>query len=152
MRKVKKAAQGICRGGFFIARNVGDMSQDLLFVYGSLRPGFGGEMAKWLASVAQAAGAAVARGTLYRIDYYPGFVAGAEGNVVGELFRLPDAAAILAVLDEHEECGAHFPPPQEYRRERVKVETAEGVVEAWTYVYARDVTGLERIASGDFLR
>jgi gamma-glutamylcyclotransferase (GGCT)/AIG2-like uncharacterized protein YtfP len=71
---------------------------------------------------------------------------------VGELFRLPDAAAILAVLDEHEECGAHFPPPQEYRRERVKVETADGVVEAWTYVYARDVTGLERIASGDFLR
>jgi gamma-glutamylcyclotransferase (GGCT)/AIG2-like uncharacterized protein YtfP len=127
------------------------MSPDLLFVYGSLRPGFGGEMALWLSSVAQPLGTAVARGTLYRIDYYPGFVSGGEGAVVGELFRLPDAAAILAVLDEHEECAAHFPEPREYRRERVRVETPDGLLDAWTYVYARDVAGLERIAGGDFL-
>ena len=127
------------------------MSQDLLFVYGSLRPGFGGEMAVWLASVAQAAGTAVARGALYKIDYYPGFVPGEDGLVAGELLRLPDAAAILAGLDEHEECAPHFPAPQEYRRERVSVATAQGALDAWTYVYARDVAGQERIASGDFL-
>jgi len=127
------------------------MSPDLLFVYGSLRPGFDGEMALWLASVAQSLGTAVAQGTLYRIDYYPGFVPGGEESVVGELFRLPDAGAILAVLDEHEECAAHFPEPREYRRERVQVETVHGLLDAWTYVYARDVAGLERIAGGDFL-
>ena len=31
------------------------------------------------------------------------------------------------------------------------VRSADAPVEAWTYVYARDVAGLERIASGDFL-
>lgn len=108
-------------------------------------------MAAWLASVAQHAGVASASGALYRIDYYPGFVPGPDGIVTGDLFLLPDAGAVLSVLDEHEECAAHFPQPHEYRRERISVGTTTGPAEAWTYVYARDVTGLERIASGDFL-
>lgn len=108
-------------------------------------------MARWLASVAQLKGAAVARGALYRVDYYPGFVPGPDGIVTGALFCLSDAEAILSVLDEHEECAAHFPAPHEFRRERIEVRSAAGPVEAWTYIYARDVAGLERIASGDFL-
>lgn len=127
------------------------MSQELLFVYGSLRPGFDGEMARWLASVASCQGAAVANGALYRVDYYPGFVPGWDGIVTGALFLLPDASATLSVLDEHEECAAHFPASHEFRRERIKVRCAAGSTDAWTYVYARDVAGLERIASGDFL-
>ena len=31
------------------------------------------------------------------------------------------------------------------------VRSADAPVEAWTYVYARSVAGLERIVSGDFL-
>lgn len=127
------------------------MSQPLLFVYGSLRPGFSGEMARWLASVADFAGAAIASGALYRIGYYPGFVPDADGIVTGELYRLPDPDGILAILDEHEECAAHFPAPHELAREWIEVRSAAGAVCAWTYVYARDVAGLERIASGDFL-
>ena len=127
------------------------MSQALLFVYGSLRPGFDGEMARWLASVARFECAALASGALYRVDYYPGFVPGPDRIVTGELFLLPDAGAMLSVLDEHEECTAHFPQPHEFRRERIKVRSAAGLTDAWTYVFARDVTGLERIASGDFL-
>ena len=148
MRKSKKAARH-CQGGFFITIEDRDMTSDLLFVYGTLRPGFGGERAAWLASVARLVGAAMARGALYRVDYYPAFVPQVDGLVVGDLFQLPDAAAILATLDEYEECAAHFPAPHEYRRERVQ--TAEGGVDAWAYVYARDVAGLERIAGGDFL-
>ncbi|KFG90219.1 AIG2 family protein [Sphingobium herbicidovorans NBRC 16415] len=127
------------------------MTSDLLFVYGTLRPGFGGERAAWLASVARPVDAAMARGALYRVDYYPAFVPQADGLVVGDLFHLPNATAILATLDEYEECAAHFPAPHEYRRERVRVQTTGGGVDAWTYVYARDVAGLERIAGGDFL-
>ena len=127
------------------------MSQSLLFVYGSLRPEFSGEMACWLASVADFSGAAIARGALYRVDYYPGFVPGDDGIVTGELYKLPDPDGILAVLDEHEECAAHFPAPHEFRREQIEVRSAAGAVRAWTYVYVRDVAGLARIASGDFL-
>jgi len=45
----------------------------------------------------------------------------------------------------------HFPEPHEYRREKVNVQSPDGPIEAWTYIYTRDATGLERIASGDFL-
>lgn len=124
----------------------------LLFVYGTLRPGFDGSMAAWLSSVAVHRGPATAPGALYRVDYYPAFVPGDQGWVVGDLILLPDAAALLPLIDAHEECTADFPPPHEYRRERLIVDTATGSVEAWTYVYARPVAGLERIASGDFLK
>ncbi|WP_340264828.1 gamma-glutamylcyclotransferase family protein [Sphingobium mellinum] len=124
----------------------------LLFVYGTLRPGFSGPMAAWLASVAEHGGRATARGALYRVDYYPAFVPGGQGQVVGDLMLLRDAAALLPVIDAHEECTAEFPMPHEYRRERLIVESMTGPVEAWTYVYARPVDQLERIEGGDFMR
>lgn len=122
-----------------------------LFVYGTLRPGYDGAMARWLCGVAHHVGPALARGSLYWVADYPGFVAGPDGDVMGDLFALPDPDATLARLDEHEECSDHFPAPHEYRRERLIVSMREGPVEAWTYVYAWDVAGLERIASGDYL-
>lgn len=124
----------------------------LLFVYGTLRPAFDGAMAAWLSSVAHHRGPATASGTLYRVDTCPAFVPGAQGRVLGDLLLLPDAAALLPIIDEHEECTAAFPEPHEYRRERLVVESAGGPVEAWTYIYARPVAGLERIEGGDFLR
>lgn len=127
------------------------MSEALLFAYGTLRPGFDGEMARWLSSVARHVGAASARGMLYRIDYYPGFVPVGSGRVTGDLFLLPDAGAVLAVIDEHEECSSRFPQPHEYRRERMAVMGPWGSVDAWTYVYARDPAGLAVIQGGDFL-
>lgn len=127
------------------------MSEPLLFVYGTLRPGFAGPMADWLKGVARHIGGAQAAGSLYRIDYYPAFVPGGPHRVAGDLFALPDAATILAALDEHEECAAHFPQPHEYRRDRLTVWSSRGAVEAWTYIYNRDLAGLPRIESGDFL-
>ncbi|WP_375195141.1 gamma-glutamylcyclotransferase [Sphingobium sp.] len=127
------------------------MSAPLLFVYGTLRPGHDGPMAHWLAHVARHVGGATASGTLYHVDGYPAFVPGEADVVRGDLFALPDPAAILAVLDEHEECSPHFPHPQEYRRERLTVRSVAGPVEAWTYIYNRDVGALARIQSGDFL-
>lgn len=126
-------------------------SDPLLFVYGTLRPGFGGPMADWLKGVARHRGGAVAQGMLYRVDGYPAFVPGGSGQVAGDLFALPNAIAILAMLDEHEECAGHFPQPHEYRRERLTVQGGNGPVEAWTYIYNWDVGALALIGSGDFL-
>ncbi len=125
----------------------------LLFVYGTLRPGFDGPMALWLRGVARHVGPAQARGRLYRIDDYPGFVPGDGEAVLGDLFALPEQeeAEVLAALDEHEQCSARWPTPHEYRRERILVNTAGGPVRAWTYIYAHDVAGLTPIAGGDFL-
>lgn len=127
------------------------VTDPLLFVYGTLRPGFDGPMADWLKAAARHIGAAEVPGRLYRVDDYPAFVADGSGTVRGDLFALPDAEAILAILDEHEECAAHFPEPHEYRRERLIVQGQDGPVEAWTYIYNWGVAALARIESGDFL-
>lgn len=130
---------------------VAQMTDDLLFVYGTLRKGCPHPRALRLAAEAAYVGAASASGHLYRVADYPGFVPGSEGLVRGDLFRLVHAQATLAWLDDYEECASHFPPPQEYRRERLTVDGPHGEVEAWTYVYALPVGNLEPIDGGDFL-
>ncbi|EPR17028.1 gamma-glutamylcyclotransferase [Sphingobium indicum] len=127
------------------------LNEPLLFVYGTLRPGCDDPMARWLRDAARHVGPAVAQGGLYRVAAYPGFVPGEAGDVAGDLFALADPGAVLAALDDYEECAAHFARPHEYRRERLTVRGENGPVEAWTYIYNRDVAGLERIESGDFL-
>jgi gamma-glutamylcyclotransferase (GGCT)/AIG2-like uncharacterized protein YtfP len=122
-----------------------------LFVYGTLRAAFDGPMARWLRQSARLVGPATIDGALYRIADYPGLVAGPSGRVQGDLFALTDAAAILAVLDDYEECAAHHPQPHEYRRVAMTVQAADGPVEAWVYLYARDTAGLALVANGDFL-
>ncbi|QGP79295.1 gamma-glutamylcyclotransferase family protein [Sphingobium sp. CAP-1] len=122
-----------------------------LFVYGTLRAGFDDPMARCLRSAARLIGPARARGALYRVAAYPGFVPGGEDWVTGDLFALTDAAATLAWLDDYEECAPHFPHPHEYRRARLTVAGPDGPVDAWTYIYARAVAGLDRIDGGDFL-
>lgn len=122
-----------------------------LFVYGTLRAAFDGAMARWLQSDARLLGPATIGGYLYRVADYPGLVPGPDGLVRGDLFALDDAVSTLARLDAYEEMTADHPPPHEYRRALWSVKAAGGTVEAWVYVYALDVMGLERIVGGDFL-
>lgn len=88
-------------------------------------------------------------------------------RVRGDLFRLADPQATLAWLDEYENVVPGDGRASEYRRvvEPVRLETGETAaprpglagrsglrpVTAWLYRYNRPVSGLERIASGDFL-
>ncbi|MEJ7925354.1 gamma-glutamylcyclotransferase family protein [Sphingobium sp. AN641] len=126
---------------------------DLLFVYGTLRAGYDDPMAAWLHAAGRLAGRGRARGSLYRVDDYPGMVADDGGWVIGDIVVLDDPAAALAILDEHEQCSESWPEPREYRRERIMVVSDKhDPIEAWTYIYAHDARALERIGSGDFLR
>ena len=76
------------------------------------------------------------RGALYDLGPYPGLANG-EDVVVGELWRFgaEDMKETLSVLDEIEGFGGGA--NDEYRRVMVKSETSAGVVNAWTYLYAR---------------
>lgn len=127
------------------------MPSELLFVYGTLRIGCTNAMAARLAEEAAYLGPATVAGSLWKIEDYPGFVAGQTGRVMGDLFRPRDAQATLRWTDAYEEITADFPAPQEYRRERMRIESGAGAVIAWVYVYARDPAGLPHIAGGDFL-
>jgi gamma-glutamylcyclotransferase (GGCT)/AIG2-like uncharacterized protein YtfP len=124
---------------------------DLLFVYGSLRPGSTSSMAMRLAGESRPLGRATISGRLYRVADYPGFVPGASGTVIGDLLALSTPAATLAWLDTYEECAPPFPQPWEYRRVLLEVTGPDGPALAFVYVYARPVTGLPLIEGGDFL-
>ena len=70
---------------------------------------------------------------------YPGMVPG-EGMVFGEvLFLRPEALSLLDALEEEGE---------EYKRVRVRVETEEGPLEAWAYLYLGGLEGALPLPQG----
>ncbi len=135
------------------------MSQECLFVYGTLRRGTRSaaalDLRADLAVHATWRGAAAFQGRLYSLGWYPGVVPSPcrEDRVVGDVYSLPDPGLILARLDAYEGCDPGSPQPTEYvrRRQTVHLEGGE-IIEAWVYLYNLPTLGLPRIASGDFLR
>lgn len=117
---------------------------EMVFVYGTLRRG--GSNHFRMAHARFVAEGAV-RGKLYRIDWYPGFVADENAGLVkGEIFRADGAT--MAELDEFE--GG------EYRRVKIAVEVGEGigaeaVLVAWIWEWLGEAREDRRIVSGDWI-
>ena len=76
--------------------------------------------------------------TLYSLGHYPGVVPG-EGTVVGEVYRID--ASTLSELDALRTKGG------EYKRQLIQTPYGS----AWMYVYQRQVDGLTRIESGNWV-
>jgi gamma-glutamylcyclotransferase (GGCT)/AIG2-like uncharacterized protein YtfP len=113
---------------------------DLLFVYGTLRSEFSNRYALLLRQEAELVGPAETSGSIFRIAHYPGYRPDPPGTVRGELYRLRDPAATLAVLDLYE--GVDF--------ERAAVAVSGAA--AWVYRYRSQPPETARISSGDFCR
>lgn len=113
-------------------------------------------MGVWLAEHARWASTARARGLLYALEGYPGFIPDQAGEwISGDLFVIPPGEAgqeLLAALDDYEECSPRFPYPHEYRRIMLEVDTDDGTLAAWTYIYNWPVIERAKIRGGDFLR
>jgi gamma-glutamylcyclotransferase (GGCT)/AIG2-like uncharacterized protein YtfP len=117
-----------------------------LFVYGTLRSGFGGPHAKRLAEQATCLGEAKVRGSLYRITYYPGAVSEGRGWIHGEVWRMREPDKTLAALDDYEGY------PYEFDRATTIAQLKSGAeLPVWIYWYALDVQGKPNIPGGDFL-
>ncbi len=120
-----------------------------VFVYGTLRRGGSNDINR-LSPAPQYIGMGEVRGTLYRIDWYPGLVLG--GNeaeaVVGEVYRI--APALEAVLDEIE-CivpGDH----SEYFKRQVAVSVGGRAVLCLVYEISPErVRGKPRIVPADWM-
>lgn len=111
---------------------------DRLFVYGTLRRAFDNEHARMLHARSDFLGEYSVPGEIYSVQWYTGFIAGRNGTVHGELFRLHDPEPTLAALDEYE--GEDFE----------RVEIAVDGEPAWIYGLRRLPAGAKRISSGDF--
>jgi gamma-glutamylcyclotransferase (GGCT)/AIG2-like uncharacterized protein YtfP len=123
---------------------------DLLFVYGTLMSHTDTPKARQLMAEADSLGPATIAGRLYRVDWYPGLVAG-EGLVHGEVVRLRTPVPSLVWLDAYEGIvpGDDQNNRNEYARVRRPVTLADGrVVEAWVYLYLRDLSAATPVADG----
>lgn len=100
-------------------------------------------------------GAATIQGLLYDLGTYPGLIESRQTvhQVKGELFAMKNAQHVLSVLDEYEECSAHFPVPHEYQRVQrtVRLNNRETTI-AWVYLFNHSCVSLPLIKSGDYLQ
>jgi gamma-glutamylcyclotransferase (GGCT)/AIG2-like uncharacterized protein YtfP len=117
-----------------------------LFVCGTLRSSMQNEWSRFLAARAELLGPAKIRGVLFDLGSYPGMIAPADapGFVIGEVFKLNDPTGTFPELDRYE--------GDDFERRIVSVTLNDGrEMEAWAYLYKRDISGKSRIESGDYL-
>lgn len=119
-----------------------------LFVYGTLQPGAGTDMARWLDARSVRRQPAIVPGRLFalssRSGWYPALVPG-QAKVRGTLCDLALTCGDIARLDDYE--------GREYRRVVLPVRTDEGArTRAQTYLWRIAVPeGAPLIADGDFI-
>lgn len=128
------------------------MSDELLFVYGTLRRESKEPAYHLLARGAVYTGPARYQGKMYRVDFYPGVVPSEDpADIVrGEIYRLRNPGQLLLALDDYEGCAEGYPPPPLFVRKIQTVHTDHGAIDAWIYLYNLSVDGLPVIESGDF--
>jgi gamma-glutamylcyclotransferase (GGCT)/AIG2-like uncharacterized protein YtfP len=121
---------------------------DKVFVYGTLRRGFiNNEATLAFRNGATFLCDGTLPGALYSVGWYPALVEGAPGKAHGEVWEL-STPGLMDVLDDYE--GLFDDGPPEYKRERRRISTRSGPVEAWAYIYLHDVDPRQIIRSGDW--
>jgi gamma-glutamylcyclotransferase (GGCT)/AIG2-like uncharacterized protein YtfP len=124
------------------------MNGEFIFVYGTLRKVSGTPMSRVLADYSEYIDEASIQAVLYQVDDYPCVIESTNPNdkVSGELYKILDGDTLLPLLDEYEECTEQYPEPHEYIRKQLTITLPDrNQVNAWVYVYNRDVTQLQQI-------
>ena len=126
-----------------------------LFVYGTLRKGFPGGMARWLARKGSCLGAGWCGGRLHDRGSYPVMTLADDPacRVRGDVYLLQRAAPLLARLDRYEGCSRAARPPGEYRRTSLDVILDDGrQLRCQVYLYRYPTRSLKPIPGNDYLR
>ncbi|WP_439697678.1 gamma-glutamylcyclotransferase [Mucilaginibacter sp. AW1-7] len=124
-----------------------------LFVYGTLLAQ-GNPYAAYLQQHCRLVGEGKFRGRLYDIGEYPAAINDINSNlfVYGSIYLMDDAVEILSVIDEYEGIGPSEPEPHEYTRSLTNIETENGIVACWVYIYKWPLEGKFQITKGDYLQ
>ncbi|WP_191908823.1 gamma-glutamylcyclotransferase family protein [Larkinella humicola] len=117
-----------------------------LFVYGTLLSASKHPMAQNLRQKTRLLGPGFFPGRLYDLGMYPGAVYDpvAQSNVFGEVYSFTESGwkRERKTLDDYE--------GDEYVRSVVPVQTADGLVDCWTYLFKPPTDSLPRIESGRY--
>ncbi|MEY4260224.1 MAG: hypothetical protein RL656_1197 [Bacteroidota bacterium] len=126
---------------------------DLLFVYGTLLPECNLSISTQFLEEAEFLGHGYVFANLYDLGDYPAMVLDIthEHKVFGQIYRLNSPKKTLAILDDYEDINPSFPEDNEYIRAVVKVSSKEVEMNAYAYLYIKDVLPLKKIPSGDYL-
>lgn len=130
------------------------LTDDYLFVYGTLMNGFDNPFSAQLAAYSAFAGQGYFPGKLYWISYYPGalYIPGASTYVHGEIYRLRENKQLLTLLDEYEGVSPDVTKSL-YLRQITPISTQNGdIIPCWTYIYNQTTEDLQEIADGKFPR
>jgi len=130
-----------------VARTLGAHKPEYVAVYGSLRQGFELPDSPKPDTKLRDRGPCRIPGDLYDLGGYPGLVPG-DGEAIGELYEVPDLS-VFSILDEYERYRAEDHEDSLYLRKAVRLSKPANI-DAWVYVYNRDVTREPLIASGDW--
>lgn len=126
---------------------------DLLFVYGTLLPECNLSISTQFLEETEFLGHGYVFAKLYDLGDYPAMVLDItyEHKVFGQIYRLHSPKKTLALLDDYEDINHSFPEDNEYIRAVVKVNSREREMNAYAYLYTKDVLPLKKIPSGDYL-
>ena len=115
--------------------------------------GFEREGRARLASLLEQVGRGWIHASLYDLGLYPAAVPASDSRVWGEMYRVRDADAVFAVLDDIQGYRSDDPDASLYRREQTSVTLDDGRENiAWTYFYNAPLGRAPRIESGDYLQ
>lgn len=130
-----------------------------LFVYGTLAPECAPASLADVVARFRLLGSATLYGRLFSLGAYPGMVCDPadRSRVHGRVFEIAanDTAYFdpdLKRLDAYERFFPHDPATSLFCRVMCEVMMEDGPTRAWTYVYNRDVTGADLIATGVWTR
>ncbi|GAA4083909.1 gamma-glutamylcyclotransferase family protein [Mucilaginibacter panaciglaebae] len=128
------------------------MTNDLLFVYGTLLIA-DNEFASYLTRNSTFCCKGKMRGKLYDVGCYPGVVIDGDDNydVWGTVYRMRNVDQALRNLDTYEGFGEGEEQPYLFVREALPIETDEGVLTCWVYLYNRSIATLREITTGDYI-
>jgi gamma-glutamylcyclotransferase (GGCT)/AIG2-like uncharacterized protein YtfP len=126
------------------------MINELLFVYGTLLNS-DNEFAAYLSSNSTLFSTGRFKGKLYDIGDFPGAIAdNTDQYVMGSICKLNHPEQVLKTLDVYEGYGPGQPQPYLFTRELLPIETPNGTVNCWIYLYNLSVEGRVLISSGNY--
>ena len=122
-----------------------------LFVYGTLLNA-DNEFAIYLKNNCSFYANGKFKGRLYDIGEYPGAIADDlyTGYIYGSIFMMKDAVSALKYLDDYEGFGPEQEQPNLFVRELMEIDSDNGIISCWCYLYNLPVDGLKLIVSGNY--
>jgi gamma-glutamylcyclotransferase (GGCT)/AIG2-like uncharacterized protein YtfP len=130
---------------------VHSLSVERVFFYGTLMAGFDRRRRAGIDDKLRYAGRGSISAALFDLGIYPAAIPDPSGRVLGEVYDVRDAPAVLAALDEIEGYTPGHPDRSLYVRSEVPVALPDGTeTAAWVYFYNAPLGQAQRIPSGDY--